>query len=199
VTDHGARVRAAAVATAVAGLALTGCTVLQPAPPHHAAVSRPASAHTSPAAGPAPVTPGQAAGLLPFTAAQLAAAATVTSRFAAAYSTWSWQQAPAAWLATLPPVTSQLGGALAQAAATPGILAQRTQAHQAATATTGGEQIRDLTPGSVTLTLTVRQVITSTSGTTISGTSLALTLTPAGGGWQVFDVEPASAGNTGGQ
>jgi hypothetical protein len=200
VTDHGARVRAAALATAVAGLALTGCTVLQPAQPHHAAVSRPAPAHTTPAAGPPPDTPGQAAGLLPFTPAQLAAAATLASRFAAAYSTWSWRQPPAAWLATLTPMTaSQLDGALAQAAATPGILAQRTQDRQAATATTGGAQIRDLTPGSVTLTLTIRQVITSTAGTTASDTSLAITLTPAGGGWQVYDVDPASAGNTGGQ
>jgi hypothetical protein len=185
--------------TAAAGLALTGCTVLQPAQPHHA-TAHPAPAHTTPAAGPAPLTPGPAAGLLPFTTAQLARAAALASRFAAAYSTWSWQQAPAAWLATLTPLaTSQLGGTLAQAAATPGILAQRTHAHQAATATTSGTQIRDLTPGSVTLTLTVRQVITSTSGTTASGTSLAVTLTPASsGGWQVYDVEPASAGNTGG-
>ncbi|MGH3156297.1 MAG: hypothetical protein ACRDNF_06955, partial [Streptosporangiaceae bacterium] len=116
------------------------------------------------------------------------------------YSTWSWRQSPAAWLAMLTSLAaSQLDATLAQAAATPGLLAQRTQGHQAATATAGGAQIRDLTPGSVTLTLTVRQVITNTAGTTASDTSLAITLTPAGGAWQVYDIEPASAGNTGGQ
>jgi hypothetical protein len=138
--------------------------------------------------------------LLPFTPAQLAAAATLASRFAAAYSSWSWRQAPAAWLATVAPMTAgQLDGALAQAATTPGILAQRIQDHQAATATASGAQIRDLTPGSATLTVTTVQVITGTSGTSTTTSSLAVTLTPAsGGGWQVYDVEPAAAGNTGG-
>jgi hypothetical protein len=185
---------------AAAGLTLTGCAILRPEP-----VSPPAGRHTtaparsSQAASP-PAAPAGTAGLLPFTAAQLASAATLAARFAVAYSTWSWQQTPAAWLSALTPMTaSQLDGTLAQAAATPGLLAQRTHARQAATATASGPQIRDLTPGSVTLTLTVRQVITSTSGTTASDTSLAVTLTPSGGGWQVYDVEPASAGNTGGQ
>jgi hypothetical protein len=192
------RSRAAAL-LAAASLTLTGCAIVRPDPASPPAGRHPAPARTSAAASPPAATAG-AGGLLPFTSAQLASAAALAGRFAAAYSTWSWQQPPATWLATLTPMTaSQLGGALTQAASAPGLLAQRSQAHQAATATTSGAQIRDLTPGSVTLTLTVRQAITSTSGTTTSDTSLALTLTPAGGGWQVYDVEPASAGNTGGQ
>jgi hypothetical protein len=189
----------AAVLLAAASLTLTGCAILRPGPASPPAGRHAAPAHSSEAA-PSSAAPAGADGLLPFTAAQLAAAATLAARFADAYSTWSWQQAPAAWLATLTPLTtSQLDGTLAQAAATPGLLTQRTQAHQTATATARGAQIRDLTTGSVTLTLTVRQVITSTTGTTTSDTSLAITLTPAGGGWQVYDVEPASAGNLGGQ
>jgi hypothetical protein len=197
-TDHTTRIRAAALVTAASlTLALTACAALQPAQPPRGTAPHHAPAH---AAGPPPVTPGQAAGLLPFTPAQLASAAALAARFATAYSTWSWRQAPAAWLATLTPITArQLDGALAHAATTPGILAQRIQDHQAATATASGAQIRDLTPGSVTLTVTAGQVITGTSGTTASGTGLAITLTPSGGGWQVYDVEPAAAGNTGGQ
>jgi hypothetical protein len=199
-TDHTTRIRCAELLLAAISLTLTGCAVLQPARPPHATTPHPAPAHPAHEASPPPLTAGQAAGLLPFTPAQLADAATLAGRFAAAYSTWSWRQPPAAWLATLTPITAgQLNGPLAQAAATPGLLAQRTQDHQAASATTSGAQIRDLTPGSVTLTLTVRQAITSTSGTTTAASSLAITLTPSGGGWQVYDVEPAAAGNTGGQ
>ena len=92
----------------------------------------------------------------------------------------------------------QLYPALAQAAGTPGILAQRDHARQAAAATVTGEQIRDLTPGSVTITVHVRQVITSPGGTSEVTDGLAVTVTRGGGGWAVWDIEPATAGNTGG-
>ena len=48
---------------------------------------------------------------------------------------------------------TQLYPALAQAADTAGILAQRDRGHLAAAATVTGERIRDLTPGSVTITV----------------------------------------------
>ena len=56
--------------------------------------------------------------------------------------------------------------------------------------------IRDLTPGSVTVTVTAAQVITSSSGTSRASAGWAVTLTPAGSGWLVWDIEPASAGNS---
>ena len=90
---------------------------------------------------------------------------------------------------------SSLYPALAQAAGTPGVLAQRKAARQTAAATTSALQIRDLTPGSVTISVTVRQVITSRTGTSQATASFAVTLTPRGGGWAVWDIEPASAGN----
>jgi hypothetical protein len=191
-----ARTRATAL-LAAASLTLTGCAILRPDPASPPAGSGRHAAPARSGEAASPLTGADA--LLPFTPAQLASAAALAGRFAAAYSTWSWRQSPAAWLATLPAVAGQLDETLAQAAATPGLLAQRTHAHQAATATTSGPRIRDLTPGSVTLTLTVRQVIASTSGTTTSDTSLAITLTPSGGSWQVYDIEPATAGNTGGE
>lgn len=88
-----------------------------------------------------------------------------------------------------------LQAALAQAAGTPGVLAQRKAARQAATATTTAVRIRDLTPGSVTLTVTVRQVITSPADTSQATASFAVTLTPQGGGWAVWDIEPGDVGN----
>ena len=56
--------------------------------------------------------------------------------------------------------------------------------------------IRDLTPGSVTITATATQVITSSSGTSRTPAAWAVTLTPAGTGWLVWDIEPAAAGNS---
>jgi hypothetical protein len=87
-----------------------------------------------------------------------------------------------------------LYAALTQAGGTPGVLAQRTADRQTAAATTSAVRIRDLTPGSVTLTVTVRQVITSRTGTSQATASFAVTLTPRGG-WVVWDIEPAGAGN----
>ncbi|MGI8449105.1 MAG: hypothetical protein ACR2MP_18385, partial [Streptosporangiaceae bacterium] len=82
--------------------------------------------------------------------AWIEAAAGLAARSAAACTTWSYHQPPAAWLARLRPITaSPLYPALAQAAWTPGILAWRDHDRQAAAGTVTGERIRDLTPGSV--------------------------------------------------
>jgi hypothetical protein len=135
--------------------------------------------------------------VLPFSPARLQAAAVLAGRFTASWDSWSWRQSPAAWLARLLPVTAaELRPALAQAAGTPGVLVQRHATRQAATATVTAEQIRDLTPGSVTVAVTVRQIITSTSGTTQAAAAYAVTLTPRGAGWAIWDIEPASAGNS---
>ena len=45
-------------------------------------------------------------------------------------------------------------------------------------------------------TVTAAQVITSSSGTSRSTACWAVTLTPEGSGWLVWDIEPASAGNS---
>jgi hypothetical protein len=91
---------------------------------------------------------------------------------------------------------ASLEPALAQAAGDRGVLAQRAAARQTATATVTALAIRDLTPGSVTITATATQVIIGSSGTSRSSASWAVTLTPAGSGWLVWDIEPAGAGNS---
>jgi hypothetical protein len=135
----------------------------------------------------------------PASPAWIEAAAGLAARFAAASTTWSYARPPAAWLARLRPITtSQLYPALAQAAWTPGILDQRHHSHLAAAGTVTSEQIRDLTPGSVIITVQVRQVITSPAGRSEVADDLAVTVVQAGGGQAVWDVEPAADGNTGG-
>jgi hypothetical protein len=137
------------------------------------------------------------ASLLPFSPARLQAAAGLAGRFTAAWDSWSWQQTPAAWLARLQPMAaSGLYPALAQAAGDRGVLAQRAASRQVAVATVTALAIADLTPGSVTITATAAQVITSSSGTSRSSAAWAVTLTPAGSGWLVWDIEPAGAGNS---
>ena len=182
-------------ACALAALLIAGCAACTSGHPCQA----PRPAH---AASIAPATPSAAgspalAALLPFNPVQLQAAAVLAGRFTASWDSWSWRQSPAAWLARLlPQAASELRPALAQAAGTPGIVAQRDATRQAATATATAAQIRDLTPGSVTVAVTVRQVITGTTGTTQVTASFAVTLTPDGTGWDVSDIEPASAGNS---
>jgi len=195
-TDHTARTLRAAGLLAAACLLCAGCSLLQPRTASPAPARHPAPAHaTSAASPPQAPAPGLTA-ILPVSPARLQAAAALAGRFAAAYDTWSWRQPPAAWLAGLRPMTtSGLYAALAQAADIPGVLAQRDATRQAAAGTATTAQIRDLTPSSVTITVTVRQVITSTSGTTQAGSSFAVTLTPRGAGWAIYDIEPAAAGN----
>jgi hypothetical protein len=174
-----------AVAAAVLTAACTACTLLQPAPGQQAAGTRPAPSSPAPERTTAAATPGLAA-LLPASPAWIEAAAGLAARFAAVYATWSWRQPPAAYLARLRPKTAtQLYPALAQAADTAGIPGGRDRGHLAAAGTVTGEQIRDLTPGSVIITVQVRQVITSAGGRSQAPDDLAVTVVRAGGGQAV--------------
>lgn len=200
-TSRAARAGQAAALLAAAGLLCGGCSLLLPGTA--ASPASPASPAARPAAttaGPQPTAAAAAvppASLLPFPPARLQAAASLAGRFTAAWDSWSWQQAPAAWLAALQPMAAaSLEPALAQAAGDRGVLAQRTAARQVAVATVTGLAITGLTPGSVTVTATAAQVITGSSGTSRSSAGWAVTLTPAGSGWLVWDIEPAGAGNS---
>jgi hypothetical protein len=195
-TSRAARAGRAAALLSAAGLLCGGCS---PLPRTAARAAAPASTTARPAAaGPqAAAAAAPLASLLPFPPARLQAAASLAGRFTADWDSWSWQQAPAAWLARLQPMAAaELEPALAQAAGDRGVLAQRAAARQVAAATVTGLAITDLTPGSVTVTATAVQAITSSSGTSRSTAGWAVTLTPDGSGWLVWDIEPAGAGNS---
>jgi hypothetical protein len=192
--------RAQAVALlAAAGTLCAGCSLL-PHPTGGETASSPGSSRAARSAAPASSRPAAVpptALALPFSLARLQAATALAARFAAAWDSWSWAQPPTAWLAALRPMAAaSLYPALAQAAGTPAVLARRAATRQAATAASTSAAIRDLDPGSATVTVTVAQVITSTTGTSHSTASLAITVVPAAGGWAVWDIEPATAGNT---
>jgi hypothetical protein len=184
--------RACPARLALAGVAAAACAACSPHPA--AAPARPPAARS--AEPPARAAAGLAVPL-PVTPAWLRAAAALAARFAAADDTWSAGQSPAAWLAGLRPMTApQLQAALAQSAATPGLLAQRAGTGQSATVT--GEQARDLAPGTVTFTIQLALVTTSTTGTATGADDLAVTVTATTSRPVVWDAEPAAAGNTGG-
>ena len=195
-TSRAARAGRGAGLLTVAGLLCGGCSLL----PQAAGPAAPASPAARPAAVASAQLPPAAvplASLLPFPPARLQAAASLAGRFTADWDSWSWRQSPAAWLAALQPMAAaELERALGQAAGDRGVLAQRTAARQVAVATVTALAIRDLTPGSVTITATATQVITSSSGTSRTAAAWAVTLTPAGTGWLVWDIEPAAAGNS---
>jgi hypothetical protein len=174
-----------AVAAILAGC--VACAILPPVHPAHAH-TRTAASSTRPADPAAEVTT-----LLPVSTAQLQTAAALAARFAATYDTHRPGQPPRAWLAQLAPMaTSQLTAALTRAATTPATAQQRAQPTAGQTV---AEQIHDLTATSVIFTVRVREIITSGAGRSVSTDALAVTVTRRGGGWAVWDIEPASAGN----
>jgi hypothetical protein len=188
-----------ALAVLVLTAVCTACTVPRPAPAQRAPGTRPVPSSPAPAPAPAAAPAPGLAALLPDSPAWIEAAAGLAARFAAAYATWSWRQPPAAYLARLRPLTAtQLYPALARAAGTPGILAQRDHSHLAAAGTVTGERIRDLTPGTVIITVQVRQAISTATGRSEAPDNLAVTVVRAGDSQAVWDVEPAAAGNTAG-
>jgi hypothetical protein len=176
------------VTAVIVAAGCTACTGWQPrqAPPPAPAASAPAR----------PAPSSDAVALLPVSPASLGTASRTAARFAAAYVTWSWRQPPAAWAARLRPLaTAELARQLAQAAATPGSV----QARQSSTGTVTAERVRLLAAAMIILIVQVRQVTTGPAGKTTAITSLAITVVPSGGGgWAVYDAEPASAGDTGG-
>jgi hypothetical protein len=176
---------AAILAPAVA-LACCSCTFLLP-PASAPARARPPSgavpAARPPAAGscsPAPA-PQPASSLLPLDAAQLQAAACLAARFAGEYASHPAAQTPAGWLAGLAGMTTpQLQAALRRAAFTPGGWPPGPDG------TVTGVRARDITPAAVTFSVSLGPA-----------PGLAITVTPrTGGGWVVYDAEPAADGNT---
>ena len=167
-----------------------------------AAVTPPAS----PAASPAPAAPasGPAAAAspdiyqwLPFTSSGLAAASGVAVRFTQAYSTFSYTQDAAQWLATMNGlVTRTLGQQLTAAYNTPGVASARTRQRQVAAGTASVSALRAFGSSSITFLMASTQHLTDTRGRSQASYSYAVTVTQAAGDWQVSSIELASAGNS---
>jgi hypothetical protein len=169
------------------------------------ATSAPAPAPSSPAAPASPVPSGSGVNiyqLLPFSQADLTEAAGVVRRFCTGYATYSYTESAGSYVGRMRGlITPELAATLAQDYATPGVAQTRTQQKQTATGSGAITALRAFGASSLTFLVTLSQKISSTppSGTTTAHTAsgdYAITVARSGSGWQVNDIQLASAGNS---
>ena len=175
------------------------------APAAHPATSAPAPAPSSPAppASPAPSGPGvNIYQLLPFTQADLTNAAGVVRRFCSDYATYSYTESAGSYVGRMRGlITPELAATLAQDYSTPGVAQTRTQQKQTSSGSGAITALRAFGASSLTFLVTLNQKTHSTppSGKTTVHTAsgdYAITIARSGGGWQVNDIQLASAGNS---
>ena len=177
------------------------------APAAHPATSAPAPVPvpSSPAAPASPVPTGPGVNiyqLLPFSQADLTEAAGVVRRFCSDYATYSYTESAGSYVGRMRGlVTSELAATLAQDYATPGVAQTRTQQKQTATGSGAITALRAFGASSLTFLVTLNQKTYSTpqGGTTKAHTAsgdYAITIARSGSGWQVNDIQLASAGNS---
>jgi hypothetical protein len=174
-------------------------------PTAHAATSAPAPVPSSPSSSASPVPSGQGVNiyqLLPFSQADLTEAAGVVRRFCTDYATYSYTESAGSYVGRMRGlVTSELAATLAQDYATPGVAQTRTQQKQTATGSGAITALRAFGASSLTFLVTLSQKTSSTprSGKTTAHTAsgdYAITIARSGSGWQVNDIQLASAGNS---
>jgi hypothetical protein len=176
-----------------------------PAPTAHGVASTPAQPPASPAAVGSPAPSGPAVNIyqwLPFTQADLAQAAGVVRQFCTEYATYSYTESASSYVGRMRSlVTPGLAATLEQDWATPGVAQSRTQQKQSATGTGVITALRAFGSSSLTFLVTLNQKTYSTQRTgktsahVVSG-DYAITAAQSGSGWQVNDIQLASAGNT---
>jgi hypothetical protein len=176
-----------------------------PGPTAHAATSAPAPAPSTPAASASPAPSGAGVNiyqLLPFSQADLSEAAGVVRRFCTDYATYSYTESAGSYVGRMRGlVTPELATTLAQDYSTPGVAQTRTQQKQTATGSGVITALRAFGASSLTFLVTLSQKTYSTpqSGTTTAHTAsgdYAITIARSGSGWQVNDIQLASAGNS---
>ena len=174
-------------------------------PAAHPATSAPAPAPSSPAAPASPVPSGPGVNiyqLLPFTQADLTDAAGVVRRFCSDYATYSYTESAGSYVGRMRSlVTSELAATLAQDYATAGVAQTRTQQKQTATGSCAITALRAFGASSLTFLVTLSQktFTTQQAGKTTAhkaSNDYAITITRSGSGWQVNDIQLASAGNS---
>jgi len=140
--------------------------------------------------------------LLPFSQADLTDAAGVVRRFCSDYATYSYTESAGSYVGRMRGlVTPELAATLAQDYTTPGVAQTRTQQKQTATGSGAITALRAFGASSLTFLVTLNQKTDSTSqsGKTTAHTAsgdYAITIARSGSGWQVNDIQLASAGNS---
>jgi hypothetical protein len=174
----------------------------RPAPRASSAAPSPAGA-TTPPLGPVPsASPVNIYAWLPFSQPDLATAAMVVQRFCADYATYSYTESAASYVGRMQGLVSPaLAAALARGYATPGVAQPRAQQKQTASGSGVITALRAFGPSDLIFLVTVTQTTSSTAKTGkttagVSRTGYAVTVARSGSGWQVNDIQLASAGNS---
>ncbi len=155
----------------------------------------------SPSAAPAP-QPSASGNVniyqwLPFGQQALGHAAAVAIQVTKDYNTFTYTENVTAYLAPMNGlITSQLSQTLKNGYTTLGVAQARTSQKQVSSGGASINSIRTFGSGSITFVVNGTQKLTSTQGTTNNSTQYAVTVTGQNNSWQVYDIEPASAGNT---
>ena len=202
--DLSAGQQKALFAVVVVVLAGLGVFLLAPHGSHpHASPSasaRPSAAAGSPSAAAVPSPAGSTNvniyQWLPFTQPELGQAAAVATEVTSDYNTFTYTESAASYVARMNGlIASQLSQTLKNGYATVGVAQTRTSQKQVSSGTATIDSIRTFGSSSITFVVTATQKLTGTQGSTTSSVQYAVTVTGQGGTWQVYDIEPATAGN----
>jgi hypothetical protein len=173
-----------------AGAAPTGTP--RPTPTAQAA----GTASAAPAPSPAGSSSVNIYQWLPFTQQDLARASAVTTQFAADYNTFTYKDSAASYVARMSGlITAQLGQKLENSFGTLGVAQARSGQKQVSTGTASIDSLRAFGASSITFVVTATQKLSGSRGSSQTSTQYAVTVTGAGGSWQVYDIELASVGN----
>ncbi|WP_157249471.1 hypothetical protein [Nonomuraea typhae] len=135
---------------------------------------------------------------LPMSRQQLAAAAELAERFTASYGTFRYDEEPAVYANRVKAFTTgELATYLTKALTSPGSIEQNKNEQTVATATARMKEIRQVGKTSIVFIITSTQKLAGKSGVSERAEDLAVTLTPVGNDWRVFDVQPAGEGQDG--
>ena len=164
--------------------------------------ARPAARTSAPAAAPAPGSraPATAPDIyqwLPFSQAGLTSAAAVVTQFGDAYGTFSYTENAAAYVRSMQSlITPELAQVLAGDYSVPGVASERDSRKQVSAGTAMIDSLQAFGPSSITFVVTINREITDTSGRSRASARYAVTVTGAGTGWQVSDIEQSGVGNS---
>ncbi|MEU6999498.1 hypothetical protein [Nonomuraea sp. NPDC046570] len=135
---------------------------------------------------------------LPMSKQELAASADLAERFVAAYGTFSHAEDPAAYAARLMAFTTgDLAEVLTRTITSPGIVEANRADQVVSLGSAKMKEIRQVGKSSVVFVVTGTRQVTAKSGTSQKADEYAVTLTPVGADWRVFDLQPADEGQDG--
>jgi hypothetical protein len=137
--------------------------------------------------------------LLPFDKQEFVSAATTAQSFVAAYGTYRYDESPQAYTNGLKSLSTGDFAKTLNGASGGGMGGQDLKTNQ--TVSKGSATIaslRDFGASSIIFVVNAHQDITGKNGSKAEDAQYAVTVTQNGSDWQVYDFEPASAGNSGG-